>query len=333
MTEFGKTLLDGISESFAEKVKKDRNLRQISNRIRDGTDYGIADLYSVRVNELLSEAIAENTKTLAYMSEEVAREVLTPLLTADHDMIVLAANTIQKNMNDAAGIGLGIATPDLDTNRIDGFITKVASYDNFDDARWVLEEPLVNYGQAIVDQAMRKNMRTAADVGLRPKIKRTLGQYEVRYRKAGKKSPYVVPCKWCESLAGTYDYAEVSATGSDVFRRHEYCRCEVTYINGAKRQDVWSKAEWTGDDAKSRTNAIDALTRKREREEQERAAARESRLSAIELLQRELGYSAKGAAVTYNKNKGYIERYGIDWFIAWTRETNPYARQSRAYRA
>ena len=333
MTEFGKTLLDDITKTFANKVKKDRNLRQISNRVRDGTDYGIADLYSVRVNELLSEAIAENTQTLAYMSEEVAREVLTPLLTADHDMIVEVANTVQKNMNDAAGLGLGIASPDLDTSRIDGFIAKVASYDNFDDARWVLEEPLVNYGQAIVDQAMRKNMRTAAEVGLRPKIKRTLGRYEVRRRRTGNKSPYVVPCPWCEALAGTYDYAEVSATGSDVFRRHEFCRCEVTYINGAKRQDVWSKAEWTGDDARDRANAIQTLTAQREREEQGRAVARENRISAVEALQRELGYSAKGAAITYAQNKGYIDRYGIDWFIAMTRQTNPNARQSRVYRA
>lgn len=332
MTEFGKTLLAGIAISFAAKVKNDKNLRRIANRVRDGTDYGIANRYSVRVNELLSEAIADNTKTLAFMSKEVAQEVLYPLLTADHDMIVTATNTIQQNMNTAAGIGLEVATPDLDTGRIDGFVSKVSSYENFDDARWVLGEPLVNYGQAIVDQAIRKNMRTAAEAGLRPKVTRTLGRSEIRRRRTGKKTPYAVPCPWCEALAGTYDYAEIR-NGSDVFRRHEYCRCEVTYINGAKRQDVWSKAEWTGDDAQSRTNAIQTLTEQRERDAAAQAEAREKRLSAVETLQRELGYSAKGAAITYNKNKDYIDRYGLEWFIAWTRQTNPNARQSRVYRA
>ena len=340
MTEFGGELLDGISKTFAERVQRDRKLRAISNRVRDGTDYGIADAYAVRLGELLSESIQDNTKTLAFMSEEVAREVLPPLLTAEHDMIAEAAAVVQQNLNQTTGIGLGVMKPDVDTNRIDGFVQNVSSYEHFDDARWVLDEPIVNYSQAIVDQAMKKNMRVSDDVGLRPKIKRTVGAYEVRTRKITRKlksgnktyeSVYVVPCKWCADLAGTYDYAEVSATGSDVFRRHEYCRCEVTYINGAKRQDVWSKAEWTGDDAKSRTNAINALTRQREREAQERAVARESRLSAIELLQRELGYSARGAAITYNVYKRDYAPRGIplDYFIELTRQNNPYARRRR----
>lgn len=338
MTEFGGKLLEEITETFTKKLERDKQLKVISNRVRGGTDYGIADRYSVRIGELLSESIMENTKTLPYMSAEVAREVLTPLLAADHDLIVAATNTVQENMNRLQGIGVGIQTPDLDTNRIDGFIEKVASYAVYDDAKWVLEEPIVNYSQAIVDQAMRKNMRQANSLGFRPQIRRTVGAYEVRQRKITRKLksgsrtytyPFVVPCKWCAELAGTYDYTEVRAPGSDVFRRHEYCRCEVTYINNGKYQDVWSKAEWTTDNAQERARAINAAVRRQESDAKVREAERVERISAVETLQRELGYSARGAAITYNKYKDLINKNGLDWFIEATRRENPLARQSR----
>lgn len=338
MTEFGGKLLDDISKAFGEKVQKDRTLKVISNRVRDGTDYGIADRYSVRVGELLSEAILENTKTLAYMSEEVAREVLTPLLTVDHDMIAEAAKMVQENMNAAQGLGIGIQVPELDTNRIAGFIAKVSSYDNYDDARWVLEDPIVNYSQSVVDQAMRKNMRQADSLGMRPKIRRTVAPYEVREKTIRRKlasgtkeykALYVVPCKWCADLAGTYDYAEVKATGSDVFRRHEKCRCEVTYINNGKYQDVWSKTEWSTDDAQARAAAIAANEQRLAAEAKIREQNRIERMSVVDFLVMELGYSPKGAAITYNQNRHLIAKRGVDWFVEYTRQTNPYARRAR----
>ena len=30
----------------------------------------------------------------------------------------------------------------------------------------------------------------------------------------------------------------------DIYRRHDNCDCTVTFENGRKRQDVWSKREW-----------------------------------------------------------------------------------------
>ena len=40
----------------------------------------------------------------------------------------------------------------------------------------------------------------------------------------------LVDCQWCKSLSGTFDYQAVRASGSDVYKRHESCRCVVTYI-------------------------------------------------------------------------------------------------------
>lgn len=49
-------------------------------------------------------------------------------------------------------------------------------------------------------------------------------------------------CKWCSKLAGKYHYPE--DVPKDVYRRHDNCGCTVTYLNGRKAQNVWSKTRW-----------------------------------------------------------------------------------------
>ena len=48
-------------------------------------------------------------------------------------------------------------------------------------------------------------------------------------------------CPWCSKFAGRYDYG---SEPKDVYHRHDNCDCTVTFENGRKRQDVWSKREW-----------------------------------------------------------------------------------------
>lgn len=333
MTELGQTLLANIQKTFLGRLKTDRKLKTITRRIRDGTRYEIANDYAVRTGELLSESVRANTRTLAYMSEEVAREVLPPLLEADHELVATVSKQIQRNINKQAGVGLTALVADLDTNRIDGLISKVSSYETFDDARWVLGEPLINYSMAVVDQTIRKNFDASTKAGLRPKIVRETEAHETVTRNRvihGKTYSYTyeVPCEWCKNLAGTYDYADVRNTGNDVYRRHEGCRCTITYIQGNRAQDVVSKAEWEAGDAEGRRRAITELTEKRAREAAETQRQREIRLGAIERLQRELGYSAKAASILYNSQRAFIQKYGLQTLIDETRATNPYARQA-----
>lgn len=74
-------------------------------------------------------------------------------------------------------------------------------------------------------------------------------------------------CKWCRALEGTYLYKDVKSTGSDVYRRHEFCRCIVTYENGKKRQDVWSKTEWQVEEEKAVKERIKKIVTKDQIEE------------------------------------------------------------------
>lgn len=265
MTEFGMGLLSDISKSFDQKLRKDRRLKRIANKVRDGTDFDIANDYSIRVGELLAESIQENTQSLAYMSREVAEEVLPPLLTVDHNMVTEVTDIIQQNMNVADGVMLGVQTPALDTNRISGFVEKVASYENFDDARWVLGEPIVNYSQAIVDQAVRDNARASAKAGVQAYITRTT---ERSRTPKGNRT-----CKWCDRLAGTYEYlGNGSNIPHEVYQKHEACRCRLTYKRGNFRQNVWDHREtWTEADTNLQRNIIERLTRQKAAEERTRS--------------------------------------------------------------
>lgn len=255
MTEFGMGLLSDISTTFNAKIKKDSKLKRIANKVRDGTDYEIASDYSIRVGELLSESIQENTKSLAYMSREVAEEVLPPLLTVDHNMVTEVTDIIQQNMNVADGVMLGVQTPALDTNRINGFVEKVASYSDFDGARWVLGEPIVNYSQSIVDQAVRDNAKASAKAGVTAYIVR---KAEASATVTRGRHKYHIPCKWCSALEGTYEYlGNGSNIPHEVYQKHEACRCTLTFKRGNFRQNVWDHSEtWTEDDSAEQESIV-----------------------------------------------------------------------------
>jgi len=114
----------------------------------------------------------------------------------------------------------------LNQDRIDGIIERLSNADNFDDIKWILGEPMVNFSQSIVDDTVKANAEFQSKAGLNPKIVRR---------------PDSKPCKWCQSLVGEYNYHEVSDTGNDVFRRHSSCKCTVEFKAGNTKETVWSR--------------------------------------------------------------------------------------------
>ncbi len=309
--------------SFTRRLKTDSKLKRIARKARDSTSYEVANDYAVRVGELLSESLTENVEGLAYISEEVAREVLTPALIADHDLVKEVSVQIQRNMNEANGYGIEALAPDLDANRIEGLVQKVASYDTAGDALWVLREPIINYSQAVTDETIRKNAQANARMGIEAKIVRKAEAPGVKQREIKRNNkkyyyPYIVPCEWCKKMAGTYDYEDVKNTGNDVYRRHENCRCTITYIQGKRHVDVVSKTEWTEEDASRRSELIQQKAEQKRQEAQQRAQERQTRTAAIDRIQKELHYSPRGAGILYGewKKKGLLERYTLDYLIA-----------------
>ena len=77
--------------------------------------------------------------------------------------------------------------------------------------------------------------------------------------KAGFKS-YIVRkdhsgcCEWCARQAGKYEYPGVP---EDVFGRHDNCTCTLTYHTDGKRQQVWSKREWSDEQEQEYLKELD----------------------------------------------------------------------------
>ena len=49
-------------------------------------------------------------------------------------------------------------------------------------------------------------------------------------------------CKWCHALAGEYEYG---MEPSDIYRRHDNCKCVVLFRSAKGYQNVWSKRQYS----------------------------------------------------------------------------------------
>lgn len=233
MTEdISPALLEQIQRSFQAAFDRDTQIQAVYQAIEAGTaTYAQANEFAVRVGELLAEAFGENLSSAALpdgrMYYNIAQSVLTPTFRRNYELITGVTTSVQETLNTAAGLGIKAQVPAFNQDRLDGIINRVSSEESFDDVSWILQEPVVNFSQSVVDDSIRVNAEFQTGAGLRPKIVRTL---------RGK------ACDWCRALAGTYTYPDVP---KDVYRRHENCRCTVEYDpNTGIHQNVHTK-QWT----------------------------------------------------------------------------------------
>lgn len=90
----------------------------------------------------------------------------------------------------------------------------------------LLGEPVSNMCHAFYDQYVEANVRFRSKAGMRELIiRRQLGKC----------------CEWCADLAGIYTPENAP---DDIYRRHDNCKCMVTYRDEDGYQDVWSKKEF-----------------------------------------------------------------------------------------
>lgn len=246
----GAELRERVLKDFERRRRESPGLERLEKAKEAGkATYKEADEYAVAVGDMLAKSyeanITQDLLPLGKMDYETAAEVVRPPLELDYDIISQYVAEIQKALNTQAGLGLNAVVPEVDENRIQGIIDHIAAAPDYDSTSWILGEPVRNFSQNIVDESAKQNFEYQSKSGLSPKIIRTAEAPGIRSIKRGKKTyKYQVPCKWCAALAGTYDYNKVKATGSDVYRRHEGCRCIVEYSpDGVKRQNVHTK-EW-----------------------------------------------------------------------------------------
>lgn len=225
-------LLETIEREFYEKTLSSAKIKKALQSLKDNkATYEDANEFAIEIGEILSDVLRKNItiKILpdGKMYYNIADRILNPTMSKNYSLISDFTVDIQTELNHQAGLRIKGQKAKLNQDRIDGIIERLSAADNFDDIKWILDEPMVNFSQSVVDDTVKANAEFQSKAGLSPKIVR---------------KPDNKPCKWCQSLVGEYSYPDVP---QDVYRRHEYCKCTVEYKpDGPKKQDVWNKI-WT----------------------------------------------------------------------------------------
>lgn len=235
-------LLEEINKAFLSKSRESRILQDKLFALKNKkASYKDANEFAEELGEILAETFKDKIKTEdlpdGKMYYNIAQRIIDPNMHMTYDMVGDYSRDVQALLNQKAGISIAALKADIKQDRIDKIVEKVSSYDSYDDGKWLLDEPILNFSQSIVDSTIRKNADFHYKLGFKPKIVRT----EVGGC-----------CKWCKDKAGVYDYESVKDTGNDVFRRHRYCRCTVDYVpDKSRRQDVWSK-QWNNSEKRDK---------------------------------------------------------------------------------
>lgn len=225
-------LLENIKKDFNKNMRKSSRLKAISELIKNGNaSYSDANEYAIEIGELLGESfnrfLTVDTLPDGRMYYNIAERILNDTLNTNHALVSTATSDIQGKLNAKAGFQIKGIAPKLNQDRIDGLIERVSNEEVFEEIKWILKEPIVNFTQSIVDDSIKENAEFHSQSGLSPKITRTVD---------GAKA-----CNWCKEVSGVFKYPDVP---DDVYRRHDRCRCTVEYDPGdSKRQNIWTK-EW-----------------------------------------------------------------------------------------
>lgn len=200
--------------------------------------YSEAHDYAIEVGKLLAQAYQNNLHEEGLpngrMYYNIAQRVIEPTMLNNYELVTDTSGQIQESLYKKAEMGIRNQKPVLDHSRISNLIDRVSNEEQFSKIKWILDEPIIVFTQHVVDEAIRTNADFQAKSGMRAKI--------IRHVNPG-------ACEWCHKQAGTYLYGDEP---SDVYRRHQNCRCKTDYDPGdGRRQNVWSK-KWNDEEEKSK---------------------------------------------------------------------------------
>lgn len=235
-TDLVPELLETVNKEFDSKSAQSKVLKEAFKKLAaKKADYNTANEFAIEVGQLLSSSLGNNVtaQTLpnGKMYYNIAERLMGDTLKKNYDLITGYTTDVQKLLNEEVGISIEALVPEFNQERLDGLVQKMADSEEFDMVKWLIKEPIVNFSQSIVDDAIEKNIGFQYKAGMSPKLVRILVGHA---------------CGWCKERAGVFNYPEVP---DGVFQRHERCRCTVNYypsrMKGSKGKikDVWTKVE------------------------------------------------------------------------------------------
>jgi len=207
---------NNIKEELRSAVQGDYRATVLWTRLQDkGTGYKDAHAYAIRVGTVTGNVLKKHQPE--DLAEWDLEDLIPGTLGLNHNMVAAACLEAQTNLNKKARLGMKPQLPEFDGNRAFGLVAAVKERGEIGPAFY---DQVTNFSQNVVDESIRENARLQSGAGLHPVVVRTA---EANC------------CRWCDEVAGTYDYEEVRDTGSDVWRRHDNCRCLIEYITDRRR--------------------------------------------------------------------------------------------------
>ena len=207
---------------YNDPFYSDPLIRSLYRRVADGkATYAEVQTFAQRASVICSEVLMDYAPEADFA--EWARELVTPSLTQMHGLIDDVAQQVQTHLNRVAELGIKAQSVPVDAERIGGIASALEAAEDTAQAESMLRRTSENYARHVGDEAVRRNAAFQSRAGLKPTIRRT---------SAAK------CCAWCAEVAGTYDYADVSQQGDNVWRRHLDCRCLITYIAPGRTETV-----------------------------------------------------------------------------------------------
>lgn len=230
MIDVAPELLDKVQKQFSKKLTADDEVARFIYLLQKGEVTQInAQEYSAAIGKILGETlstvITPGTLPDGKLYWNIAERVINPMLKNNHKLSMLAAESVQKVLDEKNGIGLSVIKPEFPEEKADSlmnYITENGLTEQQLASR--LNEPIQSLTEEFFDAFVRENAQFRYEAGMSPQI--------VRVYAAAK------PCAWCRSMAGTYDYSNVSDKGNDVFKRHDRCHCQVYF-----KDNKWKKIQ------------------------------------------------------------------------------------------
>lgn len=154
MKDITPELLEKIEDSFLEKYKVNSKIKIIEGIIKSKqATHKDSNDYAIEVGKMLSEVFKEQLSAEVLpngkMYYNIANRILNKTLCNNYNLITGVSEVVQKDLNQKANIGLNAVKPPLNQSRIDGIIERVSKEDDFDKIKWILDEPVINFSQAI----------------------------------------------------------------------------------------------------------------------------------------------------------------------------------------
>lgn len=264
-------LVKSIEKAFQIHTESDRILARVSKRIRDGTaTQEDGHMFAVRLGKSASKALQDvltkDNLPDGKLYYNIATRTVIPTLENNQNLINNAASAIQKIEDSKRKLSLNAVRPSFPKERVADLIDKMTADDiELDQALIWIKEPIVNNSEAFFDDFIRQNARFRSDAGLKTTITRIA-------------EPKC--CEWCRALEGTYKYGDHPG---EIFARHEFCRCTVTYRSERTSQNVWSKKSWesTDEEIERRVGTKPQIKSKYERDEMLARLERDKEINRI----------------------------------------------------